>query len=527
MKQIYTIIIFTFIISCKEKPNFLSTNVIPIFGFNSIDQLAIDTVLISKYNSKILMDFYKNYNLKTVWQSKKNRTIILEEIMNSNTEGLNPADYEILKLYQYEENITRLEDTAIVNYDVLLTNCLQNYMQHINKGKLNPKIIYSDWDLKPKLIDVNNILFEAYKTENLITVFEKIKPKQPAYQNLKMALKILEALPEDYFKPMKIASKKKISPKDTNPLLIPIKKRLIYWNYLPKKDTITKLYDTKTQLAIKEFQSNHGLQPDGIIGTGTIYALNFLKSERREQIIANMERWRWFPDFFGKHYSFVNIPEYKLRIFKDSVVVDSFNVIVGTQKRRSPVFTTKLNQVVFNPTWTVPPTIIKEDLIPDATKSRSYFTKNRIKIFNYKKKQINPWQWKPEDYNKYNYIQDAGKNNTLGNMKIIFSNKFSVYLHDTNHKDGFSKNFRSLSSGCTRVENPLRLAKYVLNDTLNYSSAKIDTIIKHRKTIGIKIKQNILHYQLYYTAWSKKNRLCFRDDVYNLDADLHCMLRNN
>jgi L,D-transpeptidase YcbB len=300
----------------------------------------------------------------------------------------------------------------------------------------------------------------------------------------------------------------------------------MYWNYLAKKDTITKIYDPKTVLAIKEFQENNGLQSDGIIGAGTVKALNFYKSERREQIVANMERWRWFPDEFGEHYTIVNIPEYCLKVIKDSVQVDTFNVIVGTEKRRSPVFTSKLNQVVFCPTWTVPPTIIKEDLVPEATKSRGYFNKMRIKIFNYKKKQINPWEWKPEDVKKYDYVQDPGKHNSLGHMKILFPNKFSVYLHDTNHKDGFSRNFRSLSSGCTRVQDPLRLAHYVLNDSINYNRALIDTIVKKNKTVGIKIKQEIKHYQLYWTAWSKKNRLCFRDDVYNLDADLYCRLRH-
>jgi L,D-transpeptidase YcbB len=522
MKQFYFIILFILLFACKKEPSLLITHT-PIFGLSEID---IDTSLIAKYNSKPLMLFYKNYGLKTVWQSENFRKNILGELSKSNLDGLEPNDYAILKLSDYEKNIKTLQDSAVVNYDILLTNSLQNYLKHISTGKLNPKEIYTDWDLKPKEIDINNIIFKAYKNENFLAAFDEIKPKNPAYGNLKDALKIIDALPEDYSIPMKIGTKKKLQFKDKNALLIPIKKRLIYWNYLIKKDSLSNIYDTKTKKAIIEFQTNHGLLSDGIIGTSTISALNLNKSVRREQIIANLERWRWFPDYFGKHYSIVNIPEYRLKIVKDSVVVDTFNVIVGMLKRRSPVFTTKLNQVIFNPTWTVPPTIIKEDLIPDATKSRSYFTKNRIKIFNYKKKQISPWEWKPENSKKYDYVQDAGKGNTLGTVKIIFPNKFSVYLHDTNHKAGFAMNFRSLSSGCTRVENPLRFAKYLLNDTINYNDAKIDTILKHQKTTPIKIKQDILHYQLYYTAWYKKNHLCFRDDIYNLDADLYCQLRH-
>ena len=110
-------------------------------------------------------------------------------------------------------------------------------------------------------------------------------------------------------------------------------------------------------------------------------------------------------------------------------------------------------------------------------------------------------------------------------MKIIFPNKFSVYLHDTNHKTGFSRNSRSLSSGCTRVENPLGLAEYVLNDSIKWNREKIDAKIAEKKTYPINIPQTIQHFQLYWTAWSEKNRLIFREDTYDLDFDLYCKMR--
>jgi L,D-transpeptidase YcbB len=343
---------------------------------------------------------------------------------------------------------------------------------------------------------------------------------------LKQALKIIDALPEDHSRPIAFPSKLKIKPNENNPIIIPIKKRLIFWNYLSKTDTVSKSYDKKTQIAVKEFQENHGLLPDGIIGGGTIKALNIFKSERKEQIIANLERWRWFPDDFGDHYTIVNIPDFQINAIKKGDTIINQKVIVGTQKRRSPVLTSKLNYVVFNPTWTVPPTIIKEDLIPSATKSRNYFRKMNIVIFDYKKHKINPYSWKPENAKKYSYVQDPGRNNSLGNMKIIFPNKFSVYLHDTNHKDGFTRNFRSLSSGCTRVEKPLELAKYVLNDSIKWNDSIIAGVLKDKKTKNVNITQDIKHYQLYWTAWSKKNRLIFRDDIYDYDFELYCKLRN-
>ncbi len=527
MKYFYTIIlisIFGFLvknsrsISENSNKNLDVTDV--LFG---LKKHSIDTLLISKYGSKKLMAFYKNYNYNTVWQSSENRKIVIDEMSQCETDGLNPIDYQIKQLSELENKINDLNEKEVIDYDILLTNCFQIYLNHLCKGKLNPRKIYNDWDLKENDIDVNLKMFEALDKNIFAEVIKNSKPITPIYLQLKEALKIVNLLSDDSnFKIIKFL--KKIKLKETNDQIINIKKRLIFWGDLKKDSIITKIYDKETQKSMIQFQKRHGLESDGIIGPGTIKALNFYKSERKEQIIANLERWRWFPRDFGMHYSIVNLPNYELNIIKKNDTVQTFKVVVGKSSRRSPVLTSKLGTVVFNPTWTVPPTIIKEDLIPDAMRSRSYFGKMRIKIFDYKRREINPWRWKPEDAKKYDYVQDPGNNNSLGNMKILFPNKFSVYLHDTNHRDGFARNFRSTSSGCTRVERPMDLAMYVLNDSIRWNKKKIDVLLLTKKTTAIKITQEIQHYQLYWTAWLNKNKLTFREDIYNLDSDLYCRL---
>ncbi len=503
-----------------SKDNLEVSNV--LFG---VKKITIDTLLISKYESKNLMAFYKNYNYNTVWQSSENRKIVINEILNCEVEGLNPADYKIKSLAETEKKIDSLSEKEVVDFDIAFTNSFQNYLSHLYKGKLNPRKLYLDWDLKENVVDINSKLIEGLDKNTLVEVIKNSKPSSLIYIQLKNALKIVQSLPDDSdFKIIKFNVK--IKPKDINASLIPIKKRLMYWDDLAKSDSITKVYDKNTVKAVIQFQKRHGLESDGIIGLGTIKALNFSKNERKEQIIANLERWRWFPREFGKHYSIVNLPNFQLDIIKNNDTIKTFKVVVGKVERRSPVLTSKLATVVFNPTWTVPPTIIKEDLIPDATKSRGYFSKMHIKIFDYKHNEISPLEWKPENAKKYDYVQDPGNKNSLGSMKILFANKFSVYLHDTNHRDGFTKNFRFLSSGCTRIERPMELAMYVLNDTTQWNKKKIDKLILTKKTTAIKIPQEILHYQLYWTAWLKNNKLIFRNDIYNLDTELYCSLRN-
>lgn len=524
MKQTYLIIIITFFISCK-KENSANASTIPFSDLFEGKKIIIDTLLISKFNNKDLMLFYKSNNLETVWQSVDKRNSVLDKIAKSSSEGLEPKDYEIDKLLEYEKKIDNLDDVGLVEYDLLLSNNLQKYINHLAKGKLNPKKLYDDYDLKEKSIDVNAILKSGFESDNFATVLENAKPKSQVYKQLEKALQILDVMPADVAKPISFTVKGKIKPNENTNLIIPIKRRLMYWKYLAKSDTISKIYDKKTQLAVKAYQINNGLISDAIIGKSTVNALNYNKSERREQIVANLERWRWYPESFSDNYTIVNIPTFTISAVKMNDTLQSFKTIVGKVSRRSPVFTSKLSTVIFNPTWTVPPTILKEDLIPDATRSRGYFRRNRITIFDRKHKKVNPYSWKPENAKNYSYVQDPGTNNSLGIMKIIFPNKFSVYLHDTNHKGGFSSNSRSLSSGCTRVENPLGLAEYVLNDSINWNREKIDKKIAQKKTFPINIKQDIQHFQLYWTAWSDHNKLIFREDTYNLDFELYCKMR--
>lgn len=517
MKKILLLTIFFCFFSCK-KETFAQGNDAILDSKNTIDTLQIKT-----YKSKLLMKFYENHSFKTIWNDSNKRNNALKIITNSKTKGLEPEDYFAGLLQIKEKYIKQFSDKELIEYDLLLTHGLQKYIADVTNGKLNPKHLYADWDLPIKVIDVNSILENAFQSNDLISAIEKTEPKSAMYLNSIRALQILDSLPTDYTRP--ITFSKKLKPNESSNSLIAIKKKLMIWGDLKQQDNPTKKYDAACVAAVKSFQKRHGNNPDGVIGLGTIKNLNFNKSERREQLIANLERWRWFPDDFGSHYSIVNLPEYKLWIIKDNDTVERFRVVVGSPKRKSPVLVSKLRTVVFNPTWTVPPTIIKEDLVPDATRSRRYFSRMNIKIYNSKNEVISPNEWNPAKANNYRYVQAPGNHNSLGNMKILFNNKYSVYLHDTNHRDGFGQNFRSLSSGCTRVERPLELAKYVLNDTLNFNDEKIAKIIETRKTVSYTIKQNINHYQLYYTSWVANNKLIFRDDVYNLDFELYCKMR--
>lgn len=526
MYKIFILLLVFTIFSCEKKTikkKVIPRKAVPILVILPEGRsVEVDSVLILAFESKTLMDFYKSTGYKSVWQSKKNRKIIVEQLSNSWKEGLNPADYYVNKLQENELKMATLNDAKLAKHDVLLTYCLQKYVSHLTNGRLNPRKLYEDWDLKVNEIDINQTMANLVKSDSLSEKIEQLKPNHIVYKRLKKALQIISAYPRDIFTRIEITNK--IVQNDTNSAIINIKKRLIYWKEMKPKDSLTTIYDGEAEIAVKKFQTRHGLAADGVIGKGTVESLNFSKNQRKKQIIANLERWKWFPREMGNEYLIVNIPDYKLALVKEKDTIRNHKVIVGRAKRKTPVLSSKISNVVFNPTWTVPPTILREDVIPAVLKNRNYLANTNIKIYDSNGVEVPASKWRLSIAKSYRYVQSPGTFNSLGMVKILFPNRFSVYLHDTNHRDFFSKQVRSLSSGCVRVDKPLELTEYLMADATNWNLEKITETLQSEKTKQVKLKKEVFIHILYWTAWSEKNTLIFRDDIYNLDTDLYYKL---
>lgn len=526
MKKLYFLLVICIIAGCKKdtpKPPPIVKKA-PAIILTDERKVDIDTATIGTFKSETLKQFYISSENQTVWGNLKKRAFVLSQLEKADELGLEPEDYKASQLRKFETKISALSDKDLALYDILLTYNFEKYLNHLYKGKLDPKKLYGNWDLDEKTFDVNNVLIKAFNKNKLDSVVETIQPKTQTYKQLLKALEIINTFPDDDIKT--IESAEKIVLNDTNSALINIKKRLLYWKDMTGRDSLTKVYDNKTFEAVKVFQERHGLAADGVIGVGTINALNYSKEKRKEQIIANLERWRWYPTELAENYFIINIPNYSLNVVEDQDTTLVRNVVVGTSKRRTPVITSVLKTVVFNPTWTVPPTILKEDVVPAMKRNRNYLAKKNITIYDSSGNVVDPVAWNENKPNNYRYVQSPGSYNSLGLMKILFPNHHSVYLHDTNHRNIFGRNNRSMSSGCVRVENPLELAQHILDVDGNWPQDRIDTIIATKKTMSFKITKKYALYQWYWTAWSKKNQLLFRADIYNLDSDLYTKLRN-
>lgn len=481
--------------------------------------VKIDSVLLSTYSSRNLKDFYFYTGYRSVWQSKEVRNTILQQLKSAEDEGLNPSDYNYNLLTNYEKKYTLLKDEERAKYDILFTRSLQRFILHLTRGRLNPTHLYKNWDLHLNPIDINETIAYLLKSDSLDDKINELKPNHVVYQRLKQALTIINSYPKDDFSPIVFESK--IILNDTNPSVIDIKKRLIYWKELKPMDSLSAIYDSETNEAMRKFQIRHGLAADGVIGKGTVDALNFSKRQRKEQILVNLERWKWYPKNLGKVYVMVNIPDYKLTVVNENDSIRTHKVIVGRAQRPTPILSSRLGNVILNPNWTVPPTILKEDVIPAIARNRNYLAQTNMKVYDRNGNQVTAANWKLANAKSYRYIQRPGVANSLGIVKFVFPNRFSVYLHDTNHRDFFAKQKRCLSSGCVRVDHPLKLVQFLLDDQESWDADKIANAIETQKTKNLKISKEVNIHILYWTAWSENNKLFFRDDIYNLDADLY------
>ena len=524
-----TILNFIVVTSCSKEKNVTQNYIIEknVSIKDTINNVIINPIpfLALENENDSIKKIYKTFNNYEIWYIDENRKDLLTEIKNCYKEGLQPEDYQYKKLQLLEEKRKTLSVKELVSYDVLLTKNFENLANHLHSGKIKPQQLYTDWDLPEKQISLTQLLPNAIKEKKIATFFKSIKPNYFIYNRLKLALQILNEMPNKDFK--NLPTDIKIQYKDTTNVILEIKKRLAYWKDYKNTDSIaTTVYDSITLKAVKKFQKRHGLQPDGVIGKGTLTALNFSKKERIEQVVVNLERWRWFAADFGSNFIVVNIPNYSLDYAINKDTIDNQRVVVGTTKRKTPILSSKLSNIVFNPTWTIPPTIVKEDLTPSATRNRGYFASRKITIYDGSGNVVSPYAWKPSKAKSYRYVQKPGYNNSLGLVKFNFPNNHLVYLHDTNHRDYFSRTYRSLSSGCVRVENPLGLSKKILtnDDSEIWNGALQDSIIKNEKTKIVKINQDNYIYLLYFTAWVENNTLQFREDIYKYDKDLFKLL---
>lgn len=303
--------------------------------------------------------------------------------------------------------------------------------------------------------------------------------------------------------------------------VLELRRRLIASNDLEQNAGLSDTFDSYVDAALRRFQLRHGLLPDGVLGKSTVVALNVPANLRLRQLETNLVRLRSMSGFLGDRYVMVNIPAAEIEAVENGRVRSRHTAVVGKIDRQTPILSSKIYELNFNPYWTVPVSIIRKDLIPKMKEDPQYLAKNKIRIFDWKDNELS-WQqidWNTEEATKYQFRQEPGEINSLGSVRINFHNKHQVYLHDTPSKSLFGSDYRFHSSGCVRVQNVRELVTWLLQSTTpDWNRARVDQVVRVGEREDVKLKNSIPLYMTYITAWSNEDGVIhFRDDVYNRD----------
>lgn len=290
---------------------------------------------------------------------------------------------------------------------------------------------------------------------------------------------------------------------------------------LPANAGGSSTFDSFLDSAVKRFQQRHGMVADGVIGNYTLAALNVSAQERLTQLETNLVRLRSMSGFLGNRYVMVNIPAAEIEAVEGDRVALRHKAIVGKIDRQTPILSSKVHEVILNPYWTSPKSIIRKDIIPLMRKDPTYLTRNKIRLFDNAGLEVAPEtvDWSTEEAVNLRFRQDPGKINAMSSTKINFHNPHAVYLHDTPQQSLFGQFLRFESSGCVRVHNIRELSTWLLEANTDWDRTRMERVIASRENTPIPLVEPVPIYMVYISAWSTGDRsVHFRDDIYTRDG---------
>jgi murein L,D-transpeptidase YcbB/YkuD len=482
------------------------------------------------FSTLVLTDFYERRAFHLVWRNPMAIDDLFRAIRDSEADGLEPRDYHLASLERLRRDVETTSPpppALLADFDILLTDALVRLLYHLMFGKVDPERLDPHWNMA-RMVSVSEPILIVQRLESvldtpsLFQTLEREKPQHPFYTGLQMALASYRAIKAAGGWPrLPPGPTLKVGMQDPRvPLL---RRRLSITGDLSAAASDTSwFFDSTLQSALKSFQRRHGIAADGSLGPETLAALNVPVEERIQQLRINLERARWVLHNLGNTFIVVNVAAYHAYYLKDGHLLWQGRTMVGKPYRQTPMFKADMTYLVFNPNWTVPPTILAQDYLPALRQDPSYLDRKGLKVVDRAGRAVNPmhidWSQYSPRHSPYLLRQDPGPKNALGRVKFMFPNDHAVYLHDTPSQALFNRTERAFSSGCIRVENALELARLLLNDEPAWNQQAIDRVLSLGKTRNVMLQEPIPVLLLYWTAWVATDGLVnFRHDLYARD----------
>jgi len=446
-------------------------------------------------------------------------------------EGLRSSDYHDRLLADLMTEAAGpsplLVESRPEDLEILLTDAFVAYGLDLNLGRLDPAQVYSRWDqsrnLSATLATLVDLLVTAPVAQeepgfDPAAALDRVRPTAFGYRHLRDALGFYRHLAEEGGWPS-VPAGEILRPGDSGHRVARLRTRL---TGLAEPD----FFDEDLAASVQSFQVRHGLRPDGLVGEKTLAALNESAAHKADRIALNLERIRWLPAEPDRPFIRVNIPSCRMDLMDRGHSVLSMKTVVGRPDRPTPVMSDQVRYLEVFPYWNVPQKLARRDILPKALADPQYLRDRDFRVYeNWKRGAaeldvdtidwagLNSWDI------AFRFRQDPGPRNPLGNMKFLFPNSFSIYLHDTNQRDAFNRDARWLSSGCVRLEDPESLARLLV------PPEDLTAALETRKNRTIWLKKKVPILMVYQTVWvDDSGQVNFAPDIYGYDARMRSIM---
>ncbi len=477
------------------------------FDSLQLDSFFVKFPLLVSYQNDV-RSFYNSRHYSYAWYDTTGQ---LEQAANMYSRFRNLAQEGITGSLPYIGTLDSLMDNQQVKEvqpaaetELLLTGLYFYFAGKVWGGLGEHEAAAVEWFLPRKKVSYEGWLDSLLKTAAGTTAFSEPVYRQynllrnylAKYQSVEKA-HAWNALPE---------TRSSYRLGDSGTVVGLLRQKLFQTGDLPDS-TPAHRFDTSLQLAVKKFQHRFGVKEDGVVTPSLVRELNVPLQKRIQTIMTNMERSRWLPMEVSGEYLAVNIPEFRLHVYSADSLLWDMNVVVGKSASKTVVFSGFLSNVVFSPYWNVPSSIVKAEILPGIKRNPNYLASHHMERYSGGYRQL-PGPW-----------------NSLGQVKFLFPNSYSIYLHDTPSRNLFQEDKRAFSHGCIRVAEPGKLATYLLSGDTTWNTTKIGTAMSSGKEKWVTLKKKIPVFITYFTAWvDRQGNLNFRDDIYNRDSRLADMI---
>ena len=471
----------------------------------------------------VLPSLYERRGYTPVWDNPQAVRQLIETLEHVENDGLISNDYHLPVILKLQANNLVGDPATAAGLDLLMTDALIRLGYHLLVGKVDAEELDTNWNMTTTIGDLDTMLSlaESIESARIPQLIDQLRPDHAYYAYLQQGLMRYRTI-RDQGGWQSVPNGPSLKSGMVDVRIPMIRERLRVTGELSFAETASDIYDETLTGAVKQFQQHHGLTTDGVIGPATVAAMNVPVQARIDQIKVNLERARWVLHDLPEDMVVTDIAGFEVSYRRGGKIVWSTLAQVGTPYRKTPVFRDQISYLEVNPTWTVPPTILQKDILPQLAKDQSYLQQRDMQVLTHDGKYVDPttvdWSQFPQKRFPYLLRQNPGPNNALGRIKFMFPNKHLVYLHDTPSRKLFERDQRAFSSGCIRVMNPFELAELLLDDP-QWTQSRIEEVVTSKQTTRINLAKPVTVILMYWTVnITDDGGMMFKADVYDRDA---------